>query len=228
MLSIIAAQGSLGTREHVFGSHAASLCTHVALIGCAVLLSGRATQMDTTRIIPVDQPVWTNPSSGATARPVHTPGSPRIVRPLVPALVVPAVPTSDIPPSPVAPTVDPALYPAAVRLPVSEPDPAPSPSAPVSVSVVEEIPVLLRFPPPRYPDILRQAGVEGRVMLELVLDTLGHVEPGSVQVVSSTHRLFDAAATQAALGSTYSPGRVAGRAVRVRIQVPVVFALRRR
>jgi len=49
-----------------------------------------------------------------------------------------------------------------------------------------------------------------------------------VRVLSSTHRLFEPAAVQVVLGSTYSPGRSNGRAVRVRIQVPVAFELRRR
>lgn len=98
--------------------------------------------------------------------------------------------------------------------------------APFDERLVEERPELLSHPQVRYPDVLRQAGIEGQVMVETVLDTLGRAEQGRTRVVSSAHALFDAEAISVVLGSRYRPARVAGRAVRVRVQVPVNFQIR--
>jgi protein TonB len=92
---------------------------------------------------------------------------------------------------------------------------------------VEEPPVLLSHPTPGYPALLRSAGIEGRVVVEAVLDTAGRVERGSLRIVSSTHALFVPEASALVLGSRYRPARFGGMVVRVRIQVPVNFAIRR-
>lgn len=78
---------------------------------------------------------------------------------------------------------------------------------------------------PVHPDILRQAGIEGRVRVAFVVDTTGGVEPTSVRVLSSSHRLFERPALAAAARCRFSPGRVAGRLVRVRMQQAVDFTL---
>jgi protein TonB len=98
---------------------------------------------------------------------------------------------------------------------------------PLDARVVEDPPVLLAHPAVRYPEVLRQAGIEGEVMIEAVLDTLGRVETGSARVVRGAHALMDAEAMSVVGGSRYRPGRMGSHAVRVRIQVPVRFALRR-
>lgn len=100
-------------------------------------------------------------------------------------------------------------------------------TVPVDARIVEEQPELLSHPTLRYPEVLRQAGIEGRVLVEAVLDSLGHPEAGSLRVVSSAHPLFDPEALDVVQGSRYRPGRIAGRAVRVRVQVPVTFEIRR-
>ena len=94
-------------------------------------------------------------------------------------------------------------------------------------AVVEERPERISSPPVRYPDILRQAGIEGRVLLELVIDTSGHAERGSIRVLSSTHQLFEGPAREVAQASLFSPGRIQGRAVRVRVQLPINFSIAR-
>jgi TonB family protein len=100
-------------------------------------------------------------------------------------------------------------------------------SAIIESRVADEPPRLLSHPAPRYPEVLRQAGIEGRVLVEVVLDTLGHAEPASVRVVGGAHELFEREAVSVVLASRYVPGRVQQQAVRVRIQVPVSFSLRR-
>ena len=97
----------------------------------------------------------------------------------------------------------------------------------MDIRVVEELPVLFSHPVPRYPDILRQAGIEGRVVVEVVIDTAGRAERDGLRIVSSSHALFVPEAGALVLGSRYRPARFGGRPVRVRILVPVAFSLRR-
>ena len=97
---------------------------------------------------------------------------------------------------------------------------------PADFSIVDEQPVLLAGPVPTYPDLLRQAGIQGRVVLAAVVDTLGRIEPRSFTVVSATHPGFVAPAQQALAASVFRPARMRGRAVRVRVHVPIDFRLR--
>lgn len=76
---------------------------------------------------------------------------------------------------------------------------------------------------PVYPAALAAAGVEGHVRLEFVVDTVGHCEPGSVRVVSSTHAAFEGAAVEAVLGTVYRPAQARGRPVRQRVHQSLVF-----
>ena len=94
-------------------------------------------------------------------------------------------------------------------------------------AVVEERPERVSSPLARYPDILRQAGIEGRVLIEVVIDTSGHAERGTIRVLTSTHQLFEGPAREVVQNSLYSPGRIQGRAVRVRVQVPINFNILR-
>jgi len=71
-----------------------------------------------------------------------------------------------------------------------------------------------------------QAGIQGRVVLAAVVDTLGRIEPRSFTVVSATHPGFVAPAQQALAASVFRPARMRGRAVRVRVHVPIDFRLR--
>jgi periplasmic protein TonB len=69
-------------------------------------------------------------------------------------------------------------------------------------------------PAPRYPKHLEAAGLQGRVLVEFVIDATGHVEPGSVRSLESTHPAFEAAAQKAMLGSLFKPARWSGHPVR--------------
>lgn len=105
--------------------------------------------------------------------------------------------------------------------------PVVSPGSVYSTDVVEERPERLAGPLPRYPEILRQAGIGGQVTVECVVDTVGRAEAGSVRIVASSNPLFDQPAREAVAASTFRPGRLAGRAVRVRVQVPITFQVSR-
>ena len=69
-------------------------------------------------------------------------------------------------------------------------------------------------PAPRYPKHLEVAGLQGRVLIEFVIDTSGHVEPGSVRSLESTHPAFEEVAQEAMLGSLFKPARLSGHPVR--------------
>jgi len=97
----------------------------------------------------------------------------------------------------------------------------------LSVDVVQEKPERLSGPQPAYPPLLQQAGIEGRVMVQAIVDTSGRIEPNSVRVVESANPGFDVPAKNAVLKSLFRPGRVYGRAVRVLVAIPIDFKIGR-
>ncbi len=109
---------------------------------------------------------------------------------------------------------------------------APAASPPASVHLlgdvytgneVQERPHATFTPPLAYPGPLLLAGIQGRVIVQAVVDTLGRVEEGSIVVVETADPRFNEAAKQFVRKSRFAPGRIAGRAVRVRVQLPVEF-----
>jgi protein TonB len=87
-------------------------------------------------------------------------------------------------------------------------------------------PEMLAGPLPSYPDLLRQAGIEGHVVLEAVVDSSGRVQARSISVVSATHPGFVAPARQALIATLFRPARVNGRAVSTLVRVPFAFSIR--
>jgi protein TonB len=77
---------------------------------------------------------------------------------------------------------------------------------------------------PKYPDIARQAGIEGMVILKLLVDTDGAVL--KVQVLKSLHPALDQAAVEAAKSWQFSPARQRDKPVRVWVSFPVNFILK--
>ncbi len=94
-------------------------------------------------------------------------------------------------------------------------------------AVVDERPERLSGPVPRYPEMLRQAGVEGIVLLEFVIDTSGRVPEESVKILQSTNRAFEAPARNVIVRSLYRAGRVRGVPVRVLVQQQIGFTIQR-
>lgn len=93
-------------------------------------------------------------------------------------------------------------------------------------AVVEVKPEVVRMPAVEYPDSLRLAGVQGRVMIQFIIDTMGRAEPASIQVVQSPHPGFDAPALRVVTEAEFKPGRVAGRPVRVLVLLPIDYKVR--
>jgi hypothetical protein len=63
-----------------------------------------------------------------------------------------------------------------------------------------------------------------RVVLHAVIDTMGHVEPTSVGLVTASDTTFFPAARLTLLASSFTPGEINGRRVRVSIVAPIVYA----
>lgn len=76
-----------------------------------------------------------------------------------------------------------------------------------------------------YPDHLRDAGVQGEVVVQVIIDTVGRAEPASVRIVRAVHRDFEAPVREWVPGVVFAPGRLHGRAVRVLVTLPLEFAL---
>ena len=78
---------------------------------------------------------------------------------------------------------------------------------------------------PAYPELMRRSGVEGEVIAQFVVDTLGNLERGSVTIVSSPHAMFSDAVRAVLPAIHFAPGEVASRPVRTLVRMPFVFSL---
>ena len=90
---------------------------------------------------------------------------------------------------------------------------------------VQERPRLTSGPALTYPAPLLFSRISGRVIIDAVIDTTGRVEDGTVRVLESTDARFNQAAKDYVRAARFTPGRIAGRAVRVRFEMPVEFKL---
>jgi protein TonB len=80
---------------------------------------------------------------------------------------------------------------------------------------------------PRYPESLRNAGVDGRVLVQFSVDTTGRIDPESVKILESTHDLFSRAVRDALGGFRFRPAEVGGRRVAALAQMPFEFHVNR-
>lgn len=174
------------------------------------------------------------------ADPVALPKPPPIERPpmvvnLDPPEPVPGDPSDNpqtrptiMPPKapdvPQAPVVDAPTQPLQPDVPVNEyPDPGlnvipnnPGPGITDGLKIIdnrllEQKPSPRSQMPPQYPFEMRNAGIEGEVAVEFIVDTNGNVR--NPFVVRSTHREFEDAALQAISKWRFRPGRKDGRIV---------------
>lgn len=78
---------------------------------------------------------------------------------------------------------------------------------------------------PIYPEQLRLTGVTGGVTVRFIVDTLGHVEDGSLFVIGATHPLFAAAVRDAAPEMRFQPAVRSGHVVRQQVIQSFQFVL---
>lgn len=98
-----------------------------------------------------------------------------------------------------------------------------TPDAPTDVAELTTLPKPTRRVPPEYPMGMRQAGFEGEVTVGFVVTAEGRVN--DAYVVRSTHSGFDEAAVDAVMEWRFEPGKINGRVVNTRMQVPIIFAI---
>jgi protein TonB len=76
---------------------------------------------------------------------------------------------------------------------------------------------------PAYPAALRAAGIEGSVVVSLVIDKTGVVREAKVE--KSTHHDFETAALEAVTQWRFEPGRKGGRQVNTRVSQVLQFSV---
>ncbi len=96
---------------------------------------------------------------------------------------------------------------------------------------VDEPPSTVSCPPVEYPALLRQANIEGEVLLEFVIETDGRVQSALIHAVTASSatdvaaQMFVEQAKSMVAECRFLPGRVDGRPVRVLALMPVSFKL---
>lgn len=80
-------------------------------------------------------------------------------------------------------------------------------------------------PAPRYPDALRNAGVEGEVVAQFVLNRDGRPDMSTFKVLRTTHDRFTQAVKATMPNMRFKPALVGGMPVRQLIQMPFQFNL---
>ncbi len=75
-----------------------------------------------------------------------------------------------------------------------------------------------------YPEMARKAGVEGTVVVQIVVDENGM--PRDPTIIKSASDLLDEAAVKAVMLQRFKPGKQRGKAVKVKMAIPVIFRLR--
>jgi TonB family protein len=160
-------------------------------------------------------------SSGGRVGSVGGASSPRGFKPLVGPNVSIDVDLPD-PASPAGPIGEP------IGTPSPGADGAGSVSSPDgSFAVVDRSARPLAESRARYPESLRQAGIEGEAILRFVVDSLGRVETPSVETVRSTGPAFAESARRALLSKRFLPAESGGRAVRQQLEQAYRFTLDR-
>jgi periplasmic protein TonB len=74
-----------------------------------------------------------------------------------------------------------------------------------------------------YPEAARRSGIEGRLMLNFLVDAEGWAS--EIEVTQPLHPLLDSAAVRALRDTRFVPGTQEGKAVAVRMTLPVRFRL---
>ena len=89
----------------------------------------------------------------------------------------------------------------------------------------EEAPVLTKLVKPKYPDIARKAGVEGKVFMTIVVDEKGNVIDAQV-IVAQPPGIFEDAALEAIFQWKYKPARQRDKPIKVRVGQAMEFTLK--
>lgn len=90
-------------------------------------------------------------------------------------------------------------------------------------AILQEGPELRKRVEPRYPSVLKAAGIEGEAVLRVTIDETGKV--AKTEAVKYTHPGFVDAATEAVKQWEFSPSVKDGKAIKAEVTVPFKFKL---
>jgi TonB family protein len=201
------------------GAGLLSALFHSALIAGAIYAtaSGAASKVVATAGTQAQKVLWVKPSAQPQSAPAPKPkAKPR------PVVAPTKVPTA-------APRIDPNAQ------PTPEPDAGSAtnlagggtPGAFNSFEVDVEVVAIAGTVRPRYPDMLRTTGVEGRVIAQFVVNEQGRADRNTFHVLSSTHPLFTDAVSRALPQMRFKPAMIRGKPVSQLVQQLFVFKLDR-
>lgn len=78
---------------------------------------------------------------------------------------------------------------------------------------------------PQYPEGMRQSMIEGEVLVQFVVDTLGEPDMATFKVLRTPHAEFTASVRSTLPSLRFTPAEVGNRKVRQLVQEPFVFCL---
>jgi TonB family protein len=87
----------------------------------------------------------------------------------------------------------------------------------------DEPPVLTSYEAPTYPEIAREKGLEGSVMVKITVGVDGTVE--DALILESTDPIFEESALEAAMHSQFKPANLDGAPTKSRVAIPYQFKL---
>ena len=96
---------------------------------------------------------------------------------------------------------------------------------PSSPAVKDAVPMYQINPPPYYPRSARRLGLEGQVMLKVLINVGGQVDDLTV-VASSGHKILDRAALSAVRKWRFEPGTEDGEKKAMWVKIPINFDLK--
>lgn len=88
---------------------------------------------------------------------------------------------------------------------------------------LDKVPAPVTVIKPHYPEIAKRAGIEGKVMVRILVDEKGSV--AEAEVVKEVGSGLDESAVTAVKAARFNPGILNGKPVKVRIVIPVEYHL---
>jgi TonB family protein len=170
-----------------------------------------------------------SPAASLAPRPaVEMPAEPARTEPAVSRPEIPA-PKAEEPPPAQAPASPPAPPATAPTRPAPEPAAAPSPATRAGDLVVSGpgvfSPELVSFSKPEYPPVARRMGVEGTVVVSVLVDENGRVEDAKLLTPIAQNVGINEAAVRAARGAHYRPALKGGVRVKMWTRLKIPFKL---
>jgi len=95
--------------------------------------------------------------------------------------------------------------------------------AAATASLLQDQPEVKKRVEPWYPELLKKAGIEGKVIVNVFIDEQGKVE--KTKILESTHEAFSEAATKAAMQWEFSPAMKEGKPIKAEVTIPFRFKL---